>query len=199
MKSNSKNSLKTFTGIAIAVIILITTSCNSNAKQSESQSDETPIEAKVKAPEKDLHMAVITNDINAIRQHIAAGSDLNVKDPFGGSSPLITASLFGNLEAATLLVNAGAELNAKNNEGSTAVHTAAFFCYPEIVKMLLDKEADKTLRNNYGATARESVIGAYSDVKSIYQMFEKQFAPMGLKMDLERIEKTRPEIAEILN
>jgi ankyrin repeat protein len=130
--------------------------------------------------------------------HITAGSDLNEKDPFGGSSPLISAALFGKTEIAKMLIDAGANLNFQNNEGSTALHTASFFCRPEIVKMLLDKRADKTIKNKYGSTAYESVAGAFADLKSTYDVMGQMLAPMGLKLDYVYIEKTRPEIATML-
>ena len=38
---------------------------------------------------QDIHTAVISDNMDAVKQHIAAGSDLNAPDPFGGSSPLI--------------------------------------------------------------------------------------------------------------
>ena len=44
------------------------------------------------APSVSLHVAALTGDMEAIRQHIEAGSDLNEKEPSRGSSPLITAA-----------------------------------------------------------------------------------------------------------
>jgi hypothetical protein len=62
----------------------------------------------------------------------------------------------------------------------------------------LDKKADKTLKNKFGATPYENVAGPYADLKSTYEMLEKVLAPMGLKLDYAYIEKTRPEIAQML-
>jgi uncharacterized protein len=136
--------------------------------------------------------------MEALKQHIAAGSNINEKDPFGGSSPLISAAVFGKTEEAKVLIEAGADVNFQNNDGSTALHTAAFFCRPEIVRMLLNKGADKTIKNKYGATPYESVAGPFNDVKSAYDMMGKMLGPMGLKLDYPYIEKTRPEIAGML-
>jgi len=152
----------------------------------------------VKAPDVDIHTAVVTNNLDALKQHIAAGSNINEKDPFGGSSPLISASVFGKPEAAKLLIDAGADLNFQNNDGSTALHTAAFFCHPDIVKMLLDKGADKTIKNKYGATPYAMVAGPFEQSKEGYDMMGQVLGPMGLKLDYPYIEKTRPEIAETL-
>ena len=64
--------------------------------------------------------------------------------------------------------------------------------------MLLDANADTTAKNNFGATPRETVIGPFKDIKPIYEMLQKQLSPMGLQIDLEEIEKTRPVIAMML-
>jgi hypothetical protein len=151
-----------------------------------------------KKPDVDIHTAVVTDNVEAVRQHIAAGTNLNEKDPFGGSSPLISASVFGKPEIAKILIDAGADVNFQNNDGSTALHTAAFFCHPDIVKMLLDKGADKTIKNKYGATAYESVVIPFKDAKDGYDMMGQILGPMGLTLDYSYIEKTRPVIAGML-
>ena len=89
----------------------------------------------VKAPNMDIHAATLLGDLEAIEQHIQAGSDLNEKEPAVGSTPLISAAVFGKTEIARALIEAGADVNLKNNEGSTALHTAAFLCRLEIVEI----------------------------------------------------------------
>lgn len=188
MKTTQRNFANIFVGLI--TIILINASCSTNAQKKESPA--------AKAPEIDIHTAVITNNLTALRQHIAAGTNINEKDPFGGSSPLISAAVFGKPDAAKVLLDAGADVNFQNNDGSTALHTAAFFCHPEIVKMLLDKGADKSLKNKYNATAYESMVIPFTDVKPVYEMMEKMLGPMGMKLDYAHIEKTRPRIANQL-
>lgn len=145
-----------------------------------------------------LHEAAITGNVEAVREHIKAGSNLDEKEPTGGSSPLITAIVFGKTEVAKLLIKAGADVNFRNNEASSPLHTAAFFCRIELIDMLLEHGADKTLKNKYGHTAFESVSGPYSDVKGLYEYFGSQLAPLGLRLDYAQIEMTRPKIAEML-
>ena len=150
------------------------------------------------APSVDIHTAVVSGNKEALLQHIKAGTNINEKDPFGGSSPLISAAVFGKTEEARMLIDAGADLNFQNNDGSTALNAAAFFCRPEIIKMLLDKGADKNIKNKYGATPYMSVAGPFEEVKPSYDMMGKVLGPMGLKLDYAYIEKTRPEIATLL-
>lgn len=181
---------------AIAIAATVTVAGCQNKKEATDKSE--PSKVSVKPPQIDIHTAVLTENLDALNQHIAAGTNLNEKDPFGGSSPLITAAVFGKSQMAQVLIDAGADINFQNNDGSTALHTSAFFCYPDIVKMLLDKGANKTLKNNYGATPYESVAAPFADVKSAYDMMGKILGPMGLKLDYPYIEKTRPEIAAML-
>lgn len=190
MKTQNINSVIKATWVAL-IVLLAACGSKENAAQGQSKSS-------VKAPDVDIHTAIISDNLEAVKQHIAAGSDLNVKDPFGGSSPLISAAVFGKTDAAKLLINAGVDINFQNNDGSTALLTAAFFCRPEIVKMLLDKKADKTIKNKYGTTALDNVTAPFAQVKDVYDMMGNILGPMGLKLDYAYIEKTRPEIATML-
>jgi len=195
MKTQKPSLLKVVTHVSLLTICLFITSCTS--KDGSAQKEESAT-SEVKAPDVDIHTAVVTENLEALKQHIAAGTNINEKDPFGGSSPLISAAVFGKPEMAKVLIEAGADVNFQNNDGSTALHTAAFFCRPEIVKLLLDKGADKNIKNNFGATPYESVAAPFNEVKDAYDMMGKVLGPMGLKLDYVYIEKTRPEIAATL-
>lgn len=198
MKNIKTKLLRIVSGITCSIMLMTLVSCNSREGSTQTDSATTVSETRVKPSQIDIHTAVITENLEALKQHIAAGTNLNEKDPFGGSSPLISASVFGKTEEARVLIEAGADLDFQNNDGSTALHTAAFFCRPEIVNMLLANGADKAIRNKYGVTAGESVAGPFSDAKSTYDMMGKMLEPMGLKLDYAYVEKTRPEIAAIL-
>lgn len=149
-------------------------------------------------PSTDLQMAVITGDIDSVKQHIKAGSDLNAKEPNRGSTPLITAIVFDKKEIALALIEGGADLNITNNDGSTALITASFFCRLEVVKVLISKGADKNIANKRGGTALASVTAPYEMVKPVYEGVEKALKPFGVKFDYEYIKKTRLLIAELL-
>lgn len=188
MKTLKNNSLRVLMNLVLLAILL--PAC--------SQSNGSNKKTSANAPEMDIHTAVLYNNIEAVRQHIEAGTDINSKEPFSGSTPLISAATFGKNEIAKILIDAGADLTISNNDGTTPLHSAALFCRVEIVQMLLDANADKTLRNNSGATARETVMGPFSEIKPIYEMIQQQLEPMGLQLDMAQLEKTRPVIAMML-
>ena len=148
-------------------------------------------------PTMDLQTAALQGNVEEIRLHIQAGSDLNIRAD-DGATPLMIAATFGHVEVARALIEAGADLNRRNNDGSTALHNAAFLRHTEIVELLLDHGADKNARNNTGATALDSVAGPFEDLKPIYEFIEAILGPAGLRLDYERIKATRPIIAAML-
>jgi len=142
--------MKTITTLLSALMLFTLVGCGNQEKSSQ-QSAES--QTTVPAPKVDLHSAVVTDDLEAIRQHIKAGSDLNVLEPTRASSPLITAAALNKTEAAKILIDAGADLNYKNIDGSTALHTAAAFGKTEAAKILINAGADLNEKNNLGSTA----------------------------------------------
>jgi len=172
------------------------TTCNSQHKKTD-KTDSAITKTEVETPSVNIHTASFFGNSKALKQHIDAGSDLNVKDQYG-STPLIIATTFGKTDIAKTLIHAGADLHITNNEGSTPLHVASFFCRTDIVKALLEKGADKTLKNNYGSTPLETVSGAFSDAKPIYDQLSKDLGPLGLKFDYKHLETARPIIAELL-
>lgn len=88
-----------------------------------------------------------TGNVGVVRRHIDLGTAIDEQEPSGRSSPLITAVLFCRTDIArVLLMEAEADVNFQNNEGSTPLHTAAFFGRTEIVELLHDHGADISIK-----------------------------------------------------
>ena len=66
---------------------------------------------------------------------------------------LIRSSMFGNREAVKNLLKEGADVNAKNSDGYTALILASSNGRTEIVAMLLDAGANVNAKDEYNATA----------------------------------------------
>jgi hypothetical protein len=194
MKTRNINPTKTVILFALA-LVLCALSC---AEQNKDTSSKPGTSSKVEAPKQDIHEAIITDNFDTLKQHIAAGRDINKKDAMGGSTPIMTAITFDKPEMVKALLKANVDLSIQNNDGSTALHTAAFFGKIELVQMLIDAKADKTVKNNFGATPRETVLGDFEQIKPFYEMMIQQLEPMGFKLDLNEVEKARPVIALML-
>ena len=154
------------------------------------------------SPDITLFNAAVAGNLEAVKQHIAAGTDLNQVDPnpLGSKgSSLHAAAAFGYTEVAVALIEAGADVNQKEKEGQTPLHTAALFCYPKIAQALLDNGADKTIKDNDGQTALEMVVFPWEIAKGIYELLDGIiFKPAGKPLDYNRIQKTRPQVATII-
>jgi serine/threonine-protein phosphatase 6 regulatory ankyrin repeat subunit B len=72
---------------------------------------------------------------------------------FGGWTALIAVSVQGNPDIVKLLLDNGADMNAKDEKGNTALFHASGRGHAEIVEMLLDNEADMNAKDKNGQTA----------------------------------------------
>jgi hypothetical protein len=90
---------------------------------------------------------VFTENIEAVKQHIAAGTDVNAKSSRNGSTPLAYAAYKGRKEIVELLIAAGADVNAKvasgPKQGLTPLDAANETNHTEIAA-LLRKHGGKT-------------------------------------------------------
>ena len=72
-----------------------------------------------------LLQSVIDGNVEAIKQHLADGADVNVKDEARGLTPLHFATQNGQKEIVELLIADGADVNAKMNNGMTPLDCRA--------------------------------------------------------------------------
>jgi len=91
-------------------------------------------------PDITIHQAVLRNNIEVVKQHLAAGTDVNVKNR-GGQVPLHQAAMRGYKEIVELLLAKGADVNAKGWDGRTPVDYAI---RKEEIADLLRKHGGKT-------------------------------------------------------
>ena len=185
--------------ITIAAAMLVVTGCGGSSSQSSIIEKKTLIPPK--PPTMSLIDASATGDLDTVKKHIAAGTNVNQLDPDeqgDKDSCLGVAAAFGHKEVVLALIEAGADIGYRNKNGSTPLHIAAFFCYPEITKTLIDKGADKNAVDNEGGTALDGVLLPWNQAKGIYDVMNSIFAPLGVPLDYDRIRSTRPEIVDIL-
>jgi len=92
-------------------------------------------------PDISIHAAAREGNIEAIKQHLAAGTDVNAKND-SENIPLYYATNFGHKEVAELLIAKGADVNAKADDGFTPLHRAALGGHKEIAEILIAEGAD---------------------------------------------------------
>jgi ankyrin repeat protein len=87
-----------------------------------------------------LFAAVSAVDRKAVRKLLEEGVSPNVRDA-GGNTPLMVAASKGNLTIAGMLLGRGADVNAVNNSGETALNSA-FAVHDDVTRLLLASNAD---------------------------------------------------------
>jgi|ETNmetMinimDraft_26_1059896.scaffolds.fasta_scaffold133033_2 DNA/RNA endonuclease YhcR with UshA esterase domain len=95
----------------------------------------------VQRPDISIHKAAGEGNIEAVKQHLAAGTDVNAKLE-GGTPPLSYAAFEGHKEVVELLIAAGADVNAKGADGKTPLDSA-------------DGETADIIRKHGGKTKKE--------------------------------------------
>jgi hypothetical protein len=97
-----------------------------------------------------IHQAVRDNDLNGLKKEVESGVDVDLRVGTG-STPLLRASQFGQLEMVKYLIANGADINAQNVFGTPLV-VASRNGHLEIVKYLIANGADINAKNGVGYT-----------------------------------------------
>jgi ankyrin repeat protein len=114
-----------------------------------------------------LKDAAFRGDINAVKDLLSKGADVNEKD-FLGETALMTAASKGHTGVAKLLIEKGANVNEKGKFGDTALMFAALNGHTEIAKLLVEKGANVNEKTGNGHTALMSAaIGGHIKIAKL--------------------------------
>lgn len=120
-----------------------------------------------------LMSAVINNDVDGVRFFSKSGQSLVNQKNIGGATALHLAARQQNLEMATILIENGADVNATDNEGWTALMRASLAGKGDIVDLLLDKGAKGDMLNlvQESAIIHATTADCLSCLNSMFQKF----------------------------
>ena len=102
-----------------------------------------PEPSTAEAPGYDIWLSARLGNIEAVKQHLTAGTDVNAKGVAGWTA-LHHAAYAGHKETVELLIAKGADVNAKDEEGWTPLDIA-----------IQQKETADLLRKHGGKTGEE--------------------------------------------
>ena len=167
-----------------------------------------PEQPTAEAPDISINQAAMTGNIKAVKQHLAAGADVNAKGEGGWSvldnalgsnneelinfvkanggksnadKSIFIASGIGDLEAVKQHLATGADVNAKLDRGYTALHYAVGNGRREVVNLLLANGADVNAKDDVdGDTPLDS---AYK--KQIRDLLRKHGGKTGEELKAE--------------
>ena len=143
-------------------------------------------------PSNSLWAAAINNDVEKLQAHIEDNQiPLNRPDKRYKLPALNLAALNGSTEAVEALIEAGADVNEKTDDGSTPLSHAAFMGHPDIVKILIENEAELNPVNSYRSTPLDNAHTPWGITIAVSKA-------LGLTVEREQWERGRIEVRELL-
>ena len=114
-----------------------------------------------------LMIAIGLNLPNVTKALILDGADVNLRNTFG-CTPLMEISRYpqGHFELVQLLLDSGADINAQDDWGRTALMIACSGDVVQIVPILLDGGADMEAKDKKGNTALLEAMGNHSNART---------------------------------
>ncbi|MGC1244975.1 MAG: ankyrin repeat domain-containing protein [Spirulinaceae cyanobacterium] len=104
--------------------------------------------------EKDIYISAILGEVEAIQRYVEAGRDVNArrskgtgKPRLGGKTLLHLASWRDSLAAVEFLLEHGAEIDARDDEGYVPLHSAATCNNKNVVQLLIKQGANVNAKN----------------------------------------------------
>ena len=120
---------------------------------------QSPEPTQAKLPIISIHRAAIEGNLKVVKQHLAAGTDVNVKDSSGLT--VLHAVRFDQKVITEVLIKNGADLNARNIYEETLLHLAVYNSHIGFVKLLIANNAELNAKDLRGLTPlhRAAVLG----------------------------------------
>ena len=154
-----------------------------------------PIIGGKQTSDESLFAAAKLGDLEAMKEHLAEGVEINARDD-GGGSALGLAAIAGQIEAMRYLIEQGADLDAASNDGGVPLHGASFFGRYEAVELLLASGANPNVRNNDGFTPLDVTAAPWNEeIRGIAEFWSGW---LGFSVDMDTVESNRPKVVALL-
>ena len=148
-------------------------------------------------PDISIHEAARKGNIKAVKEHLAAGTDVDARNEYSGYTSLHHAANHGLNEIAKLLIKQGANVNLKADFGYTPLMLAT---NTVIAELLIKKGANLNATHQYGTGLH---IAAGVGNRSVAEWFIANGADVNAKSDFGTpldmaIVKNHTEIVDLL-
>ena len=97
-----------------------------------------------------INIAASEGNLEAVKQHLANGANLNAKSETNELTPLMCAAGMGHEEVAIYLIKKGADVNVKGAKNAVPLHFAAMHGKKKLVELLIAKGADVNAESEVG-------------------------------------------------
>ena len=110
---------------------------------------------------------------------IMCGADVNAVAVDSNATPLLKATMNNHSETAVMLIRAGADINAKGDDGSTPLHWAAWDDHTQIANLLIEHKADVNAKDCDNRTPLTNAVE--NDNTDMAELFIENKANVNIK------------------
>ena len=93
----------------------------------------------------------------------------NARSPIFGDTPLHIVAGWGDVDAARILLDAGAEIDARGEEDCTPLHEAIIQGHVEIVALLISRGAGPKLKCRLGDAYELAALSKNEKIKALFE------------------------------
>jgi len=137
-------------------------------------------------PDVALFKAAEGGDIEAVKQHLAAGTDLSAKNGDYQWTPLHAAASKGHKDIVELIIAKAADVNAINIFGETPLHRASLSGYEEVIELLIINGADVNVQDINGSTSLDwATVSTAENKKKTANLLRKHGGKTGEELRAE--------------
>ena len=178
---------RAITGVVAGLALFVLSAC---APQTQTVPPVADVEFP--APTKDIWQASADGDIAELTANKRTGADLDGLMPGAAQVTALTVAVVTDQSGSVkwLLAN-GANMNAGNGDGSTALGAAAFLGRAEMAEILIGAGADTSIRNDSGQSALDIARLDWATTEYIAAMLQ-------LPVDRATVEAGRAKIIAML-
>ncbi|MXZ44539.1 MAG: ankyrin repeat domain-containing protein [Gammaproteobacteria bacterium] len=149
------------------------------------------LNARERAAEEDIWVALAMDRLDLVKRHVEGVDDIETIVTPDGSPILVAASALGQVDTVKYLLEIGADTEARDSIGSTALLVAALFGYEEIAKVLLENAADVSTVNYQGT----DLNGA---LQLDWDLTNRIATLIGLALEEEELKNARVKVKELI-
>ena len=137
-------------------------------------------------PSMSIHEAAEEGNIEVVKQHLAAGTDLSAKNGDYQWTPLHAAASKGHKDIVELIIAKAADVNAINIFGETPLHRASLSGYEEVIELLITNGADVNVQDKQGSTSLDwAAVSTAENKKETAALLRKHGGKTGEELKAE--------------
>jgi ankyrin repeat protein len=147
--------------LVFLVSILMFIACSPSAKQAREAKDRLK-QARIEFDEQSFFFHAVQNQPEVVNLFIKAGMDPNVAE--GDKTVLLEACRRGYSEVGSSLIEAGANVNARDSFGVSCLMFSAITGSNGLILKLIEKGADVNAQDNYGRSTLIEALTTENDI-----------------------------------